>query len=232
MLNILFSFICAISHSAEDISSVIKKMNENYVNSKNYRVNSHYKLFKGHDSGNLIEQYKGFTENSEYGFYQKIGESEKIITKDFYLHISHPERALVYGFPISFNFNQDVQGALKLCTSAKLEVVGSDYILTFSYQNGANFEFSKIKLVISKDEYLLKAIDMYYSTLTDFSTKFSQTDYEQPHLQIIFSNYKNSVEMDRSYFNLSNFLKIGEDHILKTVGTCSGYELIDIRTNQ
>jgi|GEM_PF-2254241 len=225
-------FFIGFSLGAVELPDVLKKMNENYASGKTYHVDAQYKLYKGHDSGNLVEQYSGFTENSKSGFYQKIDQSEKIITNNFFLHINHSERALVYGLPVKPNFNGDIQDALKYCATSNIVTKGDNYILTFTYSKVTNSEFSKVKMIISKDKYLLKSIDLYYATLTDFSKEFSQTDYAQSHVRMNFNNYSNSVKTNKTRFNLSTYIKKQENHMLKTVGKCSGYELIDIRTNQ
>lgn len=235
MLKLIFTnsilFFIGFSLGAVEIPDVLKKMNANYAAGETYHVDAQYKLYKGHNSGNLVEQYNGFTENSKSGFYQKIDQSEKIITTDFFLHINHSERVLVYGLPIKPEFNGGIQDALKYCTTSNIVTKGDNYILTFTYSKVTNSEFSKVKMIISKDKYLLKSIDLYYATLTDFSKEFSQTDYAQSHVRMSFSNYNNSVKKGNSTFNLENYIKKQENNILKTTGKCSGYELVDIRTN-
>lgn len=232
LLVILSVFLLSSSLlRAEELKTVLKKMNANYSVGKTYHVDAEYKLFKGHNSDELVQQYDGFTENSSSGFYQKIDQSEKISTNKFYLHINHAEQAILFGLPVARSFNGDVQKALKHATTSVLKENESSYILTFTYSKLTNSEFSRVKMVISKDSYLLKSVDLYYSTFTDFSNDYSNKDMHQSHVRMSFSNYSKKLQIDSSYFKLRNFIVKKDNNMLSTVGRCKGYELIDIRSN-
>tara|TARA_B100000508_G_scaffold137355_2_gene131772 strand:+ start:81934 stop:82641 length:708 start_codon:yes stop_codon:yes gene_type:complete len=216
---------------AEELKAVLKKMNANYSSDKAYHVDAEYKLFKGHNSGIMVQKYNGFTENSSSGFYQKIDQSEKISTNKYFLHINHAERAMVFGLPVTRTFNGDVQKALKHASTSVLKENESNFILTFTYSKLTNSEFSRVKMVISKDSYLLKSVDLFYSTFTDFSNDYSNKDLHQSHVRMTFSNYSKKLQLDSSYFKLRNFIVKKDNNMLSTVGRCKGYELVDIRSN-
>jgi hypothetical protein len=226
----LFLTLSFVGSSAE-VKDVIEKMQLNYASNKTFSMNAKYILYKKHDSGNVFQEYSGFIGNGPEGMYQKIDQTELISTKEFSIQVSHSDQKVYYALPKKHEAIADVSTAIKKASSSTIVEKNGVYIIEFSFENKLNIDLSHVRLKIDVKTFLLKSIDIYYSTQTDFSKDFFTTDYAQSHLRIEYSNYKKQNTTEKAKYALSTYVSKNKSNIISLVGNYKDYELIDIRVN-
>jgi len=223
-------FVCqyAVALEAKD---VIAKMQKVYNKEAHLEYDCTYELFKGHKSNTVETSYKGFVYRNKTNVYQKIDQTEFVYASDFFLQINHEEKAVVLGLAQrTVNLDVDMNTALKECSKLEMELKDGYYSITMLIKHTSSLPFSVVKLRIDKDKYFLERLDLYYSSVQDFSEDSKTIDEAQPHLRISFKEPKLNPKTKNSYFTLSTYFKT-EDKRLTPVGIITGYELIDNRIN-
>lgn len=212
----------------EDIKDILNKVKENYSLNKTYSLKTEYILFKGHSTETLTSKETGVTENSKAGFYQKIKNTERFINKDYMFQVSHDEKIILLGSPAVSSVNTNIEDALATISYKSLKEKDNHFIITFNFFGFTDVEFSRVIMKIDKTTFLLKTIDFYYSTFRDFSKQFLSINYDQPHLRMVFSEYKNASSKIESDFDTQNFI-IEENGFTTLNEAWSDYELFDVR---
>lgn len=196
---------------------------------QNISFTSVYELYKGHKSTEVHSSYEGTTYSYGGETHQKVGDAEFVYAKDYFLKVNHDEKAIALSNgQASMHSNVDLDEALKECSSSKVIEKGDNYIIVFRFRPTSSVTCSVIKVRISKKDYVLNQMDLYYSYQEDFSTDFRVQDNHQPHLRIAFSSTNFAPKEQKGRFALSKYL-IAENSILVPAGNCQGYELIDYR---
>lgn len=230
MMKYLFPLFILLSFSASavDLNSVIKKVQTVYAE-KNLSYTTKYSLFKGHKSTTVHSSYEG--EIYSYGglLYQKIGESEFLYGSDYFLQISHEEKAMLLGrSQKSMQQEVDFNQVLNECKSSEIEDKGDYYKIVFFMKANSGIPCSVVKIRVDKKSYTLQRMDLYYSYFEDYSEEFGKVDMHQPHIRIEFGEANFNPKERKQLFELSQYVK-QTNSIYVPTGTCVGYELIDQR---
>ncbi len=228
---VLFAIVF-LTHSvlfAQDVDVVLKKIKEKYASLEKVEYTTHYQLFKGHNGTQVKDSYEGYVYRNGKSVYQKIGETEFVYGADYYLHISHKEKALVLDLAQqNINLEIDLKQALQGCKNKTIEEEGNHYIIQLEYQDYGNHPYSKIRMKVRKSDYLLSNLGLYYKGSQDFSNDRNKTDYAQPYLNIEFSKISTKPRDKKELFEFSNYIS-SNNGMLNPSGDCVGYELIDNR---
>lgn len=209
---------------------VIEKMQKVQNASKQLSFSSTFELFKGHKSTEVHSSYTGEFYRNEEGTYQKIKNTEFIYGNDYFLQVSHGEKAMVLG-RAQENINQqvDVSELLKSTKELKLNEESGTYEVVILYDTDKPTVFSVVKCKINTKTFHLEQIDLYYRMAQDFSTSFGKKDMHSPHLRIKMKNIKSDDSIERpELLKLSTYIT-KKNKVLIPTGSCSGYELIDNR---
>ncbi len=224
---LLFLLTTCFSYGA-DVQSVLQKVQEVYA-SGNMSYSTKYSLFKGHKSTKVHSSYEGEVYSYNDEIYQKIGPSEFIYGRDYFLHMSHEEKAMILGnAQKTMQQEVDLSSVLKECKSSELVEQGDYYKLIFRMNQTSGVPCSVILVYVNKSKYTLHRMDLYYSYFEDYSESFGTKDMHQPHLKIEFSSMDLKPKERKSLFVRSNYLE-QENSELSPTGKCLGYELIDQR---
>lgn len=216
---------------ALDAKEVIAKMQKVYNKEAHLEYDCTYELFKGHKSVAVETSYTGYVYRNKTNVYQKIDQTEFVYSSDFFMQIDHEEKAVVLGLAQrSVNLDVDLNTALKECSELEIELKEGYYNITMSIKNTSSLPFSMVKMRINKTKYYLDRLDLYYSSVQDFSEDSNKTDNAQPHLRISFKEPKINPKPKNSYFTLATYFKTENKRLIPT-GTVVGYLLIDNRIN-
>ena len=226
LLVILFVSSQAFGGQIEDI---ILKMQTSFSKAKNLEYTSAYELFKGHKSEEIYSSYKGYLCRNEKQVYQKIKNTEFIYGEDYFLKISHDERAVALDLAQK-NVNQEINlsTVFEFCTEKEVVEKNDYFAITLIYKYGAPTPFGVVKMRIDKKTYQPLQLDLYYRSSQNFSDKLGMSDMAQPHLRIRFGEMKTPEKMNQQLFSFSNYIET-KKNILSPTGSCKGYELIDNR---
>lgn len=220
--------ICSGVFSMEP-REVIRKMQQVYKDLTSYEYTCRYELFKGHKSTEVADAYDGKFCRSKAGYYQQIGQAEFVYAESFFLKVNHSEKAVALNLPQK-NVQQqaDLEQALKHCSEIKLEDNDTYYTVILKISNTSLVPYSLIRVRISKSDYHLLRLDLYYTDMKDFSSVRNKPDMEQPHLRITFGELNKKPKSTNHLFSQSTYLKTVNNMLIPT-GRCEGYSLIDKR---
>ena len=224
---IVFFLLGTLTVSGMDAREVIGRMQKVYATEK-LAYKCTYSLFRGHTSDVAHQSYEGYVYRQGELLYQQTDQTELIYGKDFFLRINHEEQAMELNAaqqapPATMNTDQ----ALKECSEVLLEDKGAYYEIKLVIKNTSSLPFSQILMRIGKKNYHLEQLDMYYTTVQDFSTDGKQ-DLQLSHLRIAFGALDTAPESRPALFTTASYLKQDGDALVP-VGACTGYELIDNR---
>tara|TARA_R110002096_G_scaffold399596_1_gene596030 strand:- start:395 stop:1096 length:702 start_codon:yes stop_codon:yes gene_type:complete len=226
LLSILFLSSIA---TAIDVNDILQKVRANYSDSKSIEYYTSYALFKGHYSKTIHSEYNGYVYKYKNEIYQKINKTEFIYGKDFFLQISHSEKAvLLDGLQKNINTAVDLDQVLKKCKSKKVIENEGYYEVTLTYPDGSSSPFSHVRMRISKKKYYLTQLDLFYIRMQNFSTSYRKKDLAQSHLRITFTKTKINLKGRKKIVDFENYITI-LNKFLTPKGVCLGYELIDNR---
>jgi len=226
-LLLIVLFVSGFSWS-QDLKTILAKVNAAY-SGKNVSYDTRYELFKGHKSNEVHSFYQGKVVSSKGNTYQKVDKTEFVYTESFSVKINADEKALVV-LPGQQNIRPelDLEVALRDCAESKVIDKGSFYRIILTMKAGSALQCSVIKLEIDKKKFTLNQIDIYYSFFQDFSATFSQTDMEQPHMRIKFSNVNLDASPKERLFLQKTYYS-DEGSSLKPTGSYATYRLYDNR---
>jgi len=227
---ILIGFLGIIPFSfALTGQEVVKKMQAAYAAMENIEYSATYELFKGHSSKEIHSSYKGYMYRLGTQVYQKIDKTEFVYGSEYFLQISHSEKALVLDLaPKTINMEVDQAVVFNECSQVKLEEFDDFYVVKLIYKATSSLPFSVTKMRIHKGDYLLQQLDFYYTIQENFSNDRRHPEMDQPHLKIRFTDIDTHPKTKETFFKLDRYIGMNNNTIQPT-GNCLGYELIDNR---
>ncbi|PHR44317.1 MAG: hypothetical protein COA32_14990 [Fluviicola sp.] len=221
----MFVSLLSFSQKEQKVDAVFKKLEEKYGNNNEYAFSMSYKLYKGHNSGKLSEQYNAQLFHSSKGTYQKIKNTEFVSTSQFSIKINHDEKAIVVTNGAKQNFFKEYKNALKAASSYELSEKNGNYNINIFFFGPTNLPYYKLNLIVNKSNYELKEVNLYYSSETDFDPSFNTSEWAKPHLKILYT--KGSMDqLDNSWFLKENYYKIKSGKLVLN-DKYSGYSVIN-----
>lgn len=218
----------AFSSYATTVEEVLTKVKDAQSNTKELAYRSTYQLFKGHKSNEVHTSYEGYLYRKGKQVYQRIDDVEFIYGEDYYLHVSHREKAMMLDVQQkAIQVETDIQQLLAQCSEKELRDKEDYYEIVLWYKHAANSPFGVVKLRVEKESFSIRRMDLYYSHLQDFSVDYKQQDLQRPHLRILFDEVNPDKET-KGLFDFSKYLHKKQNKLIPA-GSCSGYELIDNR---
>lgn len=225
---LVISVFLSFSVKAVDLNTVMEKVKAVY-SQKNMSYTTKYSLYKGHKSTTVHSSYEGEIYAYNSLLYQKIGKSEFLYGSDYFLHISHEEKAMVLGEPQKTMQQQvDLSQVLAECKNSEIIDKGDYYKIAFFMKTTSGIPCSVVKIRVDKKNYTLLRMDLYYSYFEDYSEEFGEVDMHQPHIKIEFGKVNFNPSERKELFELSQYLT-QSNSVYTPTGTCKGYELIDQR---
>jgi len=230
MIFVWLLFYCCFGYS-QTVSTVFKKLGEQYSVAKPLQYQSKYVLYKDFDSKKIEESYKGsFYKNSQNEIYMKIGDTEILNSKSVNLKISHPEKAIEISNPVPTYYGDfDMKPLLELCKIEKFIDYKSYWEITLTVKPFSSLPYSKIIVMVSKTYFLQKQV-FYYNTATNFSQDFRKPDVHYPRLEIVYANYNRNAVNASIFKNSTYFTASGKDGIVLSP-RLKNYEIVDQRNN-
>ena len=226
---LLFVFIvCRIN--AQDSKVILQKMASVYRNNNAFQVDMKFILYKGY-FGKIDESYIGTLYQDKQKFYQKIDQTEFIVTSKFCSKISHIDKNVIIFSGeelINNNFQTEILKTIESCK--KIEVTNLDkyYLLTMNFKNLVQHPYNKVTLKICKSNFHLAQLDIFYQGERDFSTKPRIIDMHLPHLRIMYSNFKEQPTISSNIFEFDTYFSSTKSTI-SLKGKLKTYNLTDKR---
>lgn len=232
-MKLIITCICLIGVKnitfAIDSKEILKKMTQVYEQTQVYELHNRYELFKGHKSDLVVESYEGYLCKDKSNAYQKIDQTEMVMTSSFCLQISHAEKKMVLMKGQAFHNNEvDFEKAIKECKEIKSEEQGKYYMITLLIKNTSQLPFSVVKVKIRKSDYHIIQLDLYYAETQDFSKNPNKTDLDKPHMRVSYTKFDKKMNVDKSRFAFETYFKT-INTMIKPIGSIAQYELIDNR---
>lgn len=223
---LLFSFNHAFAGEVEDL---IKKMQARFSQAKTLEYTCAYELFRGHKGTEIHSAYDGYVCRNDKQVYQKIKNTEFVYGTDFFLKISHEEKALSLDLAQTNIVREvDMSTIFEYCEEKNVDAQDTYYTVTLKYKYASPSPFRVVKMRIDKKTFQLTQLDLYYTNSQNFSTIPGRSDMAQPHLRIRFSTMKTELEVKKELFEFSKYIET-KNQMLIPAGNCKGYELIDNR---
>lgn len=207
---------------------VLQKMAAVYEKSSNYEVKQRYELFKGEKGSKVEYSYDGIFRKNKGNVYQKIDQTEFIVTNDFCLKISHSENIVELSKGDVYNNKDfDFEKTLKECKEVKLEETEKNYYLTLHLKQSSQVPYTRIELKINKSNFHLIQLDLYYWHQEDFSEDVKKKDMHTPHMRVYYLEF-NRNKIPSEIFEFTHYFE-KKGHFIKLKGELEKYELIDQR---
>lgn len=232
MLLFLLLFFSAASVYGMDAKEILKKMGQVYEKNSTYEFYMRYDLFKGEKGTKVETTYNGYFVKNKVNIYQKIDQTEFVVTPSFCVKISHSEKIveLMQGEEYK-NQDIDFEKTIKECKEIKLEEKDKNYLITLILKANSQVPFSYVKVLVNKTNYHLVQLDMYYWQLEDFSKNPNKKDLQKPHVRVTYSKFSKKPAVKSTVFLFENYFKTVKN-MLSPVGVIQSYELIDNRVNE
>lgn len=216
---------------AIDDKEILRKMCSVYEHEQTYELYAQYDLFKGPKSSTVEESYAGYFCRNKDKVYQKIDQTEFVVTPSFCLKISNSEKIveLMKG-QVYKNQEIDFEKTMKECKEITVEEKDKMYYITMVIKTSSQVPFSTVKVKVNKSNYRMAQLDMYYTDFQDFSKDPKKKDLQQPHLRVLYSKFSKKISVSESVFVYTTYFKTTNSMISPT-GVIKDYELIDNRIN-
>ncbi|MEO1032278.1 MAG: hypothetical protein AAFX55_12775 [Bacteroidota bacterium] len=211
---------------------------DSFINAKKsdieYQVNINYALYNGKSGKTAYENYNGVQAKYNGVFYQKLKLTEFILGEDFLVKLNPEERAMLVGYSsntIITNPNHiDNTEILRTFENKTLEDLKDQWKLVLSQPKTSSLlEFSTVELYIKKDSYNLNKQVIFYSYIADFSVysnhKGETPQKGNPRLDIIFTDYQDTISLEKEKFRRSNYFIYKNDKIFPSKNY-EDYEII------
>ena len=226
LFTLLFTFSNAFAGEVEDL---IKKMQAGFSQAKTLEYTCVYELFKGHKGTEIHSAYNGYVCRMDKMVYQKIKNTEFVYGSDYFLKISHEEKALSLDFAQNNIIREvDMSTIFEHCEEKEVKILDNYFAITLKYKYGSPSPFRVVKMRMDKKTFQLLQLDLYYTNSQDFSSTPGRPEMAQPHLRIRFSTMKTGLEVKKELFEFSKYIET-KNQMLIPAGSCKGYELIDNR---
>ncbi len=227
-IYILF-FLSSTVLFSQSLDDILKKVEDKYSTQGNFKVAMRYKLFKGDTSTVLIEEYKGLLIKKGKNTYSKINNTEIIAANDFYVKVNHDEKAMLFSAVSGENSAEqqfDLKSLLDLFDKGKIKDNGNEWECELIAKMFSQVPYSKVILVIKKEDYSMSKQIFYYLSLIDFSKKRGVEDFDIARLEVEYNNFLKVSSLDNAFFNKNNYIKIINKKVLP-VGKYKTYEIIN-----
>ncbi len=231
-------FIITIILSYNTYAQSAEEVFERYINAKKtnteYQVSINYALYNGKSGKMAYESYNGIQAKYNEVFYQKLKRTEFVLGKNFMVKLNPDEKAMLVGYSSSNIIDNpnsiDNSKILKAFEDKKLEDVKDYWKLTLSKPKDSSIlEFSVVELYIDKKTFNLNKQVVFYNYIADFSVyKATQNSLPQkgnPRLDIIYTNYKDTISLDKKKFKRSHYFTYEKEKIFPSE-SYGDYEII------
>jgi hypothetical protein len=224
----LFVIFYGSSSFSLTVNEVLTKVQSVYSKNTAFEYKSVYQLYKG-SSTVVASTYEGYLFKNKTSIYQKIGPTEFIYGTNFFLKINHEEKSVLIDKGQNLVHSiVDLNVALKECSESKIESKDDYYSISLVLKKSSIVECSLIILRVSKKDFHLMQLDLFYAVQQDFSTNSKSTDLHFPHLKIKFENFNLKPKASAKLVEYSSYIQKMND-LLTPIGTCKGYSIIDQR---
>ena len=226
---IAFFFLFVLSSSVPKPLDVVKQMMAVYEKHKVYSVDMKFSLYKGHTSGEVFESYLGLLYKHKKKAYQKISDTEFIISPEFCVKVVHPQKVVELSTGHEFvNQELDFKTISKECSTFNIVEQEDYYLVSMIISHTSQIEFEKVLLKIYKKNMHLAQVDLFYSTQQNFSKNPNKPNLQKPHLRILYSNFTSQPKISSNVFNYSTYFESSKS-IIKLSKQFEHYEFIDNR---
>lgn len=215
IISILFVFISSFT-LAQTTEEVIKNLSKTYTSNTYLSYNLKYNLYKNVKATKVHETYSGnFKKNKTNSIYQKISNTEFIMTDKVALKIMHDDNIISIAKPSPFGVGDNlVTSLLAFCKIESCKLTNNEWKLVLIPNNKNDLTYTKIEIYFSKD-YKINKQKFYYSIGIDFSESINKSDIHKPVLEIVYSNYSNAI-INETFFSTQKYVTINGDKVTPT----------------
>ncbi len=203
---------------AQSFSEILNKVMENYNAVEAYSVDATYTMYV--DNVSMQEKDKQTSKLIKQGdnYYFKMANSEIIMTKSFYLKISHSERMLLYSkvdvidnsvFESQIPFLQ----ILDKFENKEVKDKGSYWECSISKSNELKLPYDKIIFQVSKKNHHIKKQIYYFNTSVEKKFIPNSSNTKKERLEIVINGLDKKPIIDENLFNLNKYLDINDTSI-------------------
>ena len=217
--NILVVLVLLISSAkliAQNLNSVMQKVNDVYVNN-NYHIKMDYTLYSNRDSNIKKDELKGEVIKSGDNYYTKMKETEMIFTNAFLLKISHSEKIILYSkletsIQDLIHQNNPFMTFLEQFDDNTIEDNGNYYRCSFNKAKDLKNPYGKIVLNISKSDYSILKQTYFFKNSVEKQFNKDAIGTENERLEVVQKLFTKDVKKPTNLFSLDKYLtKIGEN---------------------
>jgi hypothetical protein len=213
--SILFVFISSLT-LGQTTEQIIKNLNKGYTSNDYLSCNLKYNLYKNVKATKIHETYIGVFKKNKTGFvYQKISNTEFIMTNKTMLKVMHDDNVISVAKPSPFGIGDNlITSLLTFCKIESCKLINNTWKLVLIPKDKNELNYNKIEIYISKN-YKITKQKFYYNIGIDFSESLNKSDVHLPVLEIVYSNYSNAI-INETYFSTQKYVTINGDKITPT----------------
>ncbi len=222
---------CSVLGFTQKPKEYFQRINENYAGLSSMQMMLNYKLYRGTNSNDIVDEYFNTICISENTSYRKVYTDEIIRRDDLTIVLDHEFKTIQLinsvANEMSVIDDQQLKQNLKNCKDIRIREKEQSIEIGLVFQDGLSLPFGKAVVTVDKN-YWIQKIVFYYNIQLNFSQDSFNPDYGQPRLEIDYTDLKKKWKDKEGITQIDKYLTL-EDGVYKPTDLYKGYEIIDIR---
>lgn len=214
LFNLLF-FILLTSHAfSARVNEYIEKINANYLGLSSLELEMEYKLFKGHNSAEVVDTYTSTLKMEGKKSHRRIYDDEIITNDDLTLVINHQLRTIEI-MPVVQEaiIDKNIQKNIKNCKDIQLfEIDDNTKKITLQFKEISSLPYSRVDIYVDKDFWVTQII-FFYATQLNFSGSSFTQEFGFPRLEVNYSSFNKSWRDKEGITNTAKYITISENTV-------------------
>ncbi len=230
LFNILFIFIVGFSAFAVSGKEYIEKVRANYENIESIHLIMNYKLFRGHEGKELVQEFESLFYKNGKQTYRKINEIEIVSSNKVEININHTDKyiTLTKGKEIS-PIDVNVDASLKFCENVLISSKNKNTLVTLVIKDKVDLPYTKLVIEIDKN-YWIQEIAMYYNSKINFSESYFEQDYDFPKLVVEYRDFKKKIKNKNEMLKIEDVISFSKKDTKASLNdNYKNYQLVDLR---
>ena len=201
--------------NAQTFDEIFQQYLTSQKKQNNYQTDVRFALYKGVSGQKAYESYTGHKAVLDQSSYMKLGPTEFVVGKDFYIKLNTSEKAILFSNTFQGSTANPTQVDFeKIRTYIKekaLTDLGNQWKLEFNLKNISAIGYSKLELYLDKQSLRPLKQVAYMAHLYDFAlldqellSEDQRTDI--PRIEVVYSNFTKTIKMDKKRFTKAYYV--------------------------
>lgn len=220
--------ITSVFSQKETASSLLTKVGDFYTNTKEYQIDTQYKMYKGLKGDKVTESYVGTMIKKQQTYKFDIANTEMLTINNQQVVIDRDQKLLIFRKNDQKTSNSliDVDNFLKYYDESSIKKEGK-YIRCelIAKKEKMSLPYAKITLFINPDDHSVIKQEMYFSSQLPF--KLDNGEFERDFGRLVIEMSMKPNISDSAKLSFSEYFKEDTSHQKIVADTYKDYQFID-----